>query len=425
MLNLLVRGNLKLLLICFFLYAIYLSNLQAVIIFAVNSESRTLSRIDTSTDQVQNAFAQLGIIPNKVIVDENYLWSVNSGDNSVQKINKQTGSTVCNILIEAGCNPWDAVLDGDFLYVTGLFTNKVYKVHTVNHNVVGFVEVGISPEALCVYNGKLFVTNTGGYQNNYANSSVSVIDLQTFQVIQTIPVSSNPQYIIEHNGLLHVSCTGNWVSTFGAVCVINPVTYEVIQTLNLGGSLGGIWINGAQQALVGDGNGLYLYRYNTNDFSIINDASHPFTPGGSVVDGNNELIALLSPNWGSNGKVKILHPDLSLWKEYSIGLAPTDLKLGQSTTAIIDETLLPELYLTVYPNPAIRKGYITFKTSTGSDGTVSIYNIKGQHIFSVPFRSGIAKIDSQIISAGKGTGCYFYRIKTFNKVSTGKFVIID
>ncbi|MFO7660784.1 MAG: hypothetical protein R6V77_07720, partial [Candidatus Cloacimonadaceae bacterium] len=285
-------------LILFLMMLLIAFKAQAALIYTVNSESRTLSRIDTSTDNVQNNFAQLGVIPNKLIADENYLWVVNSGDNAVQKISRQSGSTLANIFIEASCNPWDACLDGDFLYVTGLFTNKVYKVHAVNHNVVGFVEVGNSPEALCVYNGKLYVTNTGGWQNNYANSSVSVIDLDSFQVIATIPVSPNPQYLVEHNGLIHVSCTGNWTTVFGTVCVIDPVSNQVIQTIALGGSLGSIWIDNDHQALVGDGSGSFLYRYNAQDFTILNDSDNPLTPGGYVVDGDNEQIALLDPNWG-------------------------------------------------------------------------------------------------------------------------------
>lgn len=392
-------------------------------IYVVNSESRTISKIDTATDVVQNNFAQLGLIPNKVIVGNDYLWSVNSGDNALQKISRQTGATLANVFIEAGCNPWDAVSNNDDIYVTGLFTNKVYKVNAVNNTVTGFVNVGYSPEALCVYNGMLFVTNTGGYQNNYANSSVSVIDLSSFQLITTIPVSPNPQYILESIGLIHVSCTGNWISTMGSVCVIDPNSLEVVQTINLGGSLGNIWVN-QQQAFVSDANGYNLYRYNAEDYSVINGSANPLNPGGSMVWGNDELIALLYPNWGNNGKVKILNPNLSSWKEYNVGLAPTDMKFGIETTSNQNENQTSLAKITVFPNPAGLNSVITFNTGKKVNGKLSIYNIKGQLAMSMPITEEETQISAAKIIAKYGSGQYLYKISSAQGDTSGKLLII-
>ncbi len=399
-------------------------DIQAVIIYVVNSESRTLSRIDTDTNQVQNSFATLGIVPNKVISAGNFLWCVNSGDNALQKINPETGSTISNILIESGCNPWDVCYDDGYLYVSGLFTNKVYKVNTLTDAVEGSIEVGISPEALCTYGDKLYVTNTGGYQNNYANSSVSVIDLNAFEVITTIPVSANPQYIVEKNGLLHVSCTGNWFDVLGKVAVINPATDELVQTLDIGGSLGGLWVKNTEQAFTADGNGLNLYQYNPESFAVINDASSPITPGGSVVWGNNELIALLSPNWGNNGKIRILHSDLSFWKEYNVGMAPTDMKFQSASTPVNDDTALPHPLVTVYPNPAYSGQDITFKFAKAIKGNLKIYNAKGQLVLSKPILSDKTTIIQSSYNTINSNGIFFYSLEAGNNNIKGKFIIL-
>jgi YVTN family beta-propeller protein len=414
---------LKLLLAVLFLLSTCLA-LHAALIYVVNSESRTLSRIDTDTDQVQNTFASLGVIPNKVIVDGDWLWSVNSGDNALQKIDRLTGATLANLLVESGCNPWDAVADEAHIYVTGLFTNKVYKVDKSTHAVVGNVNVGIAPEALCIYAGKLYVTNTGGYQNNYAGSSVSVIDLATFAVTATIPVSANPQYIIEHDGLLHVSCTGNWTSVFGAVCVINPALDELIQTIPIGGSPGGIWIDGSEQGLVGDGGGQYLYRYNALDFSVMNDSSNPLPNGGFVVWGNDQFTAALDPNWGGSGKVRILRPDLTFWKEYTVGMAPTDMKLWSAPVSVSDDYQTPILTARVYPNPAMLNDIITFETEKAENGTVKLYNLKGQLVVAAPLRSGKAILSTSERSALPSAGCYFYRINSGKAATTGKLLLL-
>jgi YVTN family beta-propeller protein len=366
----------------------------------------------------------LGLIPNKVIVDGDYLWSVNSGDNSLQKINRQSGATLTNLLIETGCNPWDACLVDGYLYVTGLFTNKVYKVNTSNNSVEGFITVGISPEALCAYSGKLYVTNTGGYQNNYANSSVSVINLGTFQLETTIPVSPNPQYITVYNGLLHVSCTGNWVSAFGNVCVINPVTNQVIQNLNIGGSIGSIFINSTGQALVGDAGGVNLYRYNAENYTILNDAANPLPSGGSVVDGNADFVALLYPSWGSNGKVRLLHPDLSFWKEYTVALAPTDLKLWQSSTALTEETQSPSLLVTVYPNPAHSGQDISFHLKSAEPSNLSLYDIKGKLVHSQKITTTQTDCKTSIHSTKLSDGIYLYKVSTHSGSTIGKLLLL-
>ncbi len=398
--------------------------LQAELIYVVNSESRTLSRIDTGTDQVQNSFCQLGLTPNKMIVDGDWLWSVNSGDNAIQKISRQSGASLANILIESGCNPWDACLADGFLYVTGLFTNKVYKIDPAQNSVAGSVQVGTAPEALCAWGGKLYVTNTGGWQNNYANSSVSVIDLDTFSVSATIPVSANPQYIVEHAGLLHVSCTGNWTSVVGAVCVIDPENDEVIHTVALGGSLGGIWIGGDGIALAGDAAGTNLYRYDASDFSILNGVSNPLPHGGLVVQGTDALVAVLDPNWGGSGMVRLLHPDLSFWKEYTVGLAPTDLKLYFDGTALHDEVQSQRSGVTVYPNPARLNGKITFRAPDEKAGIIGIYNLKGQLVSTFQLAQGKAETASADLVSGSGGGCYLYRIETGKTVSTGKFILL-
>jgi hypothetical protein len=98
------------------------------------------------------------------------------------------------------------------------------------------VLVGTAPGGIASFAGKLYVCNSGNYMANYAGSSVSVIDLESFEVIRTIPLPANPQYLAIHNGLIHVSSTGNWSDITGVISVIDPARDEVIQTIPLGGS---------------------------------------------------------------------------------------------------------------------------------------------------------------------------------------------
>ncbi len=401
----------------------YSIDLSAELIYVVNSESRTISRIDTVTQQVNNSFASLGYIPNRLVLDEAHIYVVNSGDNAVQMIDRQTGVTIRYIGLGVSVNPWEAILHESYLYVTGLFTNRVYKISLQSYTVVADCIVGEAPEGLAVWGDRLYVSNTGGYQSGYANSSVSVIDLATFSVMQTIPVWFNPQYLIAHEGYIHVSCTGNWISAFGKVCVIDPQTDTVIQTLDIGGRLGGLWADASGKVWIGDLMNTGVYRYDTNDWAILNGSGNPLSPGGGAVDGGAGFIAVLDSSWGQSGKVYLRHPDFNAWQQYTVGLAPTDLKVYRPAVTAADHTQAPVAIL-VAPNPAPRGNFIRFAALGDQIKRISIYNLRGQLIkqWNVSVSEAVWDgCDSQgRLSPG---GIYFYRIDGSSAPLNGKILI--
>ncbi len=416
------RRSLPILLILM-MSVIYSIDLSAELIYVVNSESRTISRIDTATQQVNNAFASLGYIPNRLVLDEGHIYVVNSGDNAIQMIDRQTGVTIRYIGLGVSVNPWEGIRHDDYLYVTGLFTNRVYKISLQSYTVVADCIVGEAPEGLAVWGDRLYVSNTGGYQSGYANSSVSVIDLDTFSVMQTIPVWFNPQYLIAHDGYIHVSCTGNWTSAFGKVCVIDPQTDTVIQTLDIGGNPGGLWADASGKVWIGDLMNTGVYRYDTNGWSILNGSGNPLSPGGGAVDGGAGFIAVLDSSWGQSGKVYLRHPDFSAWQQYTVGLAPTDLKVYRTTVTVEDHTQIPAVIL-VSPNPAPRGNSIRFTALGDQIRRISIYNLRGQLIKQWNSSASEAVWDGcdaqGRLSPG---GIYLYRIDGSSAPLNGKILI--
>jgi hypothetical protein len=186
--------------------------------------------------------------------------------------------------------------------------------------------------------------------------------------------------------------------------------------------LGGIWISDAQTGLVGDGSGYSLYRYNAADYSIINGAVNPLSTGGSAVWGNADLIALLAPEWGNNGKVKLLHPDLTPWKEYSVGMSPTDMKFWDTATDIQDNALVSVVKISAFPNPAQVGRVISFVSDKRIYGQLNLYNLRGQ-IVSSQIVSGK---EFSLQTSGIPSGCYLYKLVNTGKsstVGTGKIVI--
>jgi len=397
--------------------------LTAELIYVVNSESRTISRIDTATQQVNNAFATLGYIPNRLVLDAAHIYVVNSGDNAIQMIDRNSGATIRYIGLGVSVNPWEAVLHNGHLYVTGLFSNRVYKVSLQSYTVVGDCLVGEAPEGLTVWNNKLYVSNTGGYQTGYANSSVAVIDLNPFTVVQTIPVWYNPQYLIAHAGYIQVSCTGNWTGALGKVCIIDPQTDTVIQTLDIGGSPGGLWADGTGSVWLGDLMNTGVYRYSTNDWTIWNGSANPLTPGGGAVDGTGDFIAVLDSSWGTSGEVYLRHPDFSAWQQYTVGLSPTDLKIYRPVVPVEDSVQAPAVIM-VSPNPAPRGGVIRFSKLGVEHKRISIFNLRGQLIRQWEIGDSEAVWDGRD-AQGKLSpgGVYLYRIDGSAAPVGGKIMI--
>jgi len=395
-----------------------ITSLPAVEIYVVNSESRTLSRIDSETGVVNNSFALLGLTPNLMELDEDFLYVVCSGDNAVQMLDRSTGAHLRFIPVAASCNPWDVVKAGGYLYVSGLFTNRVYKISLDSFAVVGSLEVGTAPEGLCHYDGKLYVANTGGYQNNYANSSVSVIDLAYFTVTETIAVGTNPQYLMATGGFLHVSCTGNWLDIPGRVDIIDLGTVENIQQIALGGHPNSLWRAPSGIVYVGDGMNTALYSYDAVSYQIYHGAANPLSPAAYAVNGNNDLIALLSSNWGSNSVVYLRHPDLSAWTEYTVGLVGTDIKVA-AFNPVGNDDQMQSAALRVYPNP-LPAGEVLSLDKVG-EGQVefALYNLRGQKLQHAILAGNERSLRLEQLPAG----VYLYRVRCGGSSFQGRLLI--
>jgi hypothetical protein len=409
-----MKNRLAILLLLLIIYGC----MGADIIYVVNSQSRTLSRIDTVSDLVQNTFSILGNVPNKVVIGPDYLYAVNSGDNSIQKIDKTSGSTVANHLVAVGSNPWDAVLHEGNLYISGLFSSKVYKMDAGSGTVIANVTVGTAPEALKVVEDKLYVSNAGNYGQNYAGSSVSVIDLPSFSVVDTIEVGLNPQFFHLQGRHLHVSCTGNWTDVGGSIAVVDTDTGSVIHTIELGGTPGNLWIDSQAIAWVADNAGYELYRYQADDFEILNAATNPLPVAASDIAGTSQYLAVLTPDWGSNARVRLLDDELSQIKDYTVGMMPTDMKLEPAPTSLEDEVLSAPV-LTIYPNPLRQGQILSFKGIKSPKGIYRIFNLRGQLLQEGILESKGIELDSQSLP----TGCYIYQIQAGQRSFAGKFVI--
>ncbi|MCK4251339.1 YncE family protein [candidate division WOR-3 bacterium] len=212
------------------------------IILVVNSLGETLSIIHLNHGEVDNDILTLGSWTNQIVTNanEDTAYIVNSGENNIQVIEICSLEEVCLVDIGIGNNPWHIAIKDTLGFVTNFLTNTVSVINLNTYEVIDTISVGIAPEGILTYGSNVYVANCGYAYGTYEQGTVSVIDVSTKEVTATINVSINPQEIaVDPQGNLHVVCTGDYSDTIigtGKINIIDPNEMTVIDTVFLGGS---------------------------------------------------------------------------------------------------------------------------------------------------------------------------------------------
>ena len=123
--------------------------------------------------------------------------------------------------------------NGDKLYVSAYvgsvadpeMLGSVFEIDTASLAVTREVKVGHQPDELCVLDNRLYVCNSGGYLTNRYDSTLSVIDLDSFTEIEKIPVGLNPTRLrLDNQNHLWVCCQGNYQDIKPQVVVCDRTT---------------------------------------------------------------------------------------------------------------------------------------------------------------------------------------------------------
>lgn len=214
------------------------------IAWVINTSGETLSQINLSTGQSRNDLVTLGSdvlsYPNQIVVRDSVAYVVCSGTDEIQLIDLSTETTMGYIGTGINSNPyWMQFRDSQYVYVSFWTSGMLARVDVVNGVVVHQWPVGNSPEGLLIHDERVYVAVTGFNQGTweYDQGTVVVFDCTTEQLLDTIDVGVNPQYLArDGEGFLHVVCTGDYYSAFGMVYVIDPGIDAVVDSFSLGGS---------------------------------------------------------------------------------------------------------------------------------------------------------------------------------------------
>ncbi len=174
---------------------------------------------------------------------------------------------------------------GDKLYVSayvGSVANpellgSVYEVDTATLQITREVKVGHQPDELCIIDNYLYVVNSGGYLVNQYDSTISVVDLHSFQEVRRIPVGLNPTRLRkdDHNQLW-VCCQGNYIDVKPQVVVLK--NEQIVHRIEM--PCANISICGSTVGIL-DGENKALCSFSTADYKSLSTLSlstyeHPY-----------------------------------------------------------------------------------------------------------------------------------------------------
>ncbi|TKG90143.1 YncE family protein [Puteibacter caeruleilacunae] len=167
----------------------------------------------------------------------------------------------------------------------------VAKMDTTNLQVLDTCVVGYQPDEMVIVGNKLYVANSGGYRVPNYDSTVSVIDLESFKEIKKIDVGINLHRMeLDKYGKIWVSSRGDYYNVPSKTFVIDPKTDLVTDEFDL--------LPNSNMTLCGDS--LYIYstewsyltNSNTITYAIMNVKTKRVVTRSFIKDGTDKKIKI-------------------------------------------------------------------------------------------------------------------------------------
>ncbi|GHA37863.1 hypothetical protein GCM10007103_19280 [Salinimicrobium marinum] len=238
----------------------------------------------------------LGDVGNDMGIYGSKLYVVLNASNKVEVLDAQTGTRLKQIDIN-NCRyitfyKGKAYLSsylgsiGDPSAPNGI----VAEIDTTTMEITRRVEVGRQPEELVAHNDKIYVANSGGYSPPDYETTISVIDINSFSETKRIEVAANLNRLkIDSQGDLYVTSRGDYLEIPSKLYVVDTKIEEVKKVFDLGVS-----------NLVIHNDIAYMYNtefsYLTGDYSVsytmLDTKSETLLDGSFIAESQKDLIKM-------------------------------------------------------------------------------------------------------------------------------------
>ncbi len=332
------------------------------------TSSEDLSRINLETNEIFNDVVDVGKTPNQIVIRGNKGYVVNSDrtSNNIQIVNLDADSTEGYIeMTHPYSNPWHmAFLNDSIAYVTDFNIDSVSVVNVNTRKVIDTIPVGIGPEGIALVGDKVYVTNTewDTVTGTYGQGTVSVIETATDSVTKVIDVGTNPQDLaLDQDGELNVVCTGDYWLIPGKIWVIDTVSDSVVDSIAIGGAPMAIAITPRGKAYLAAGGWFgddgFVYAFDTKTNQVLRGPDNPILVGkGALEIGTDRDNYAYSCNWLVNTVSQIDTNDVIV-RTFSVGDGPGYIAIRPSSdsTWVAEQKgdVVPRGFtlLQNYPNP--------------------------------------------------------------------------
>lgn len=216
-------------------------------------------------------------------------------------------------------------------YVT-CYDGFVDVIDTNSLNVIQRIPVGLNPEGLAVSGNFLYVANSGGLNTPTMDSTVSVIDLNTHSETERITVGLNPGDVtIDNEGDIYVIRRGNYGSVPSRMVRIDGQDHNVVETLSFDASgisemgtkfLVSYYNFSTSQSSIGLFNPL-TESMETPDFVDLSQVSTLY--GVQYHPSTNRIYCLDAMNFTNSGYVRMYSSSGSYITSYHVGLNPSKI----------------------------------------------------------------------------------------------------
>ncbi|NMC68034.1 MAG: hypothetical protein GYA61_07395 [Spirochaetales bacterium] len=151
--------------------------------------------------------------------DENYIYIINSLDNSVTKFTRNM-YYIGKYVLPAGTNPYNGFIDGNYMYISGMVNGKVIKLNLVDGNYVESAQlysVNSGIQAIASLNSNYLITVNTNFDSSsfsYSDSIIYILRKDNLEKVKEFELTSsfigqaltNFQQIIVHEESTGIYC---------------------------------------------------------------------------------------------------------------------------------------------------------------------------------------------------------------------------
>jgi len=239
----------------------------------------------------------LGDVGNDVQIYGNKLYVVVNASNKVEVLDVRTAKRIkvidlinCRYITFYEGNAYVSSYNSAINMGPNSPNGKVVEIDTATLTINREAVVGRQPDGVAVANNKLYVANSGGYNPNAYERTLSIIDLTTFKELKRLDIEINLHRVMaDEKGFIYVTSRGDYKGNHSNLFIVDSNTDQV--TASLGKAISNFWI---------DGRNIYTYATEWNSIQQKNTTSYnlfdldKLTSNGRpyIKDGIDEKIAI-------------------------------------------------------------------------------------------------------------------------------------